>query len=107
MNNKGKGVYLFLIYKNIQLHKLAALITAEIIIKRCISSGSGFQSVKEVINNLIQRQLIFQKRTGFLHIIHANILSPAFLTKIHDRADKFRRYHDLSIYHRLFHIFNF
>ena len=106
MYNKRKCIDFFFIDKNVKLHKLTALITTQLIIKRGISSGSGFQRIKEIINNLIQRKFIFQKRTCFFHIFHTFILSTAFLTEIHDRTDKFCRYHDLSIYHRLFHIFN-
>ena len=59
MNNKGQGIHLFLVDQNIQLHQLRRLIALHIIIKGCIASGAGFQCIKEIVNDLIQRQLIF------------------------------------------------
>ena len=48
---------LSLCYQNVQLHKVGLLIAKHLIIKRCITSGAGFQRIKEIVNDLIQRQV--------------------------------------------------
>ena len=51
--------------------------------------------------------MIGQHSSCLFDIFHALINSATFLTKIHDGSDIFRCYHDLRLYHRFFHIFNF
>ena len=106
MYDEGKCIDFFLINQDIQFDQFTALIATEFIIKRSISSGTGFQCIKEIIDNLIQRELVFQQCSRLFHVFHSDILTTAFLAEIHDRTDKLGCYHDLGIYHRLFHIFN-
>ena len=106
MHNKRKGIHFFFIYQNIQFHKLTSLITTKFVIQRRISSGTRFQGIKEIVNNLIQWKLIFQKSSCLFHIFHAKILTTALLAKIHNGTDKFCSYHNLSIHDWLFHIFD-
>ena len=49
------------------------LIALHLIIEGSISSGAGFQSIEEVVDDLIQRKLVFQKGAGLLHIFHAQV----------------------------------
>ena len=106
MYDEGKGIDFFLINKDIQFDQITALVTAELIIKGSISSGTGFECIEEIIDDLIQRQFVFQKCSRLFHIFHSDVLATAFLTEIHDCADKLGCYHDLGIYHRLFHVFD-
>ena len=106
MYDKGKSIHFFFVYQNIQFHKLAALISAEFVIQRSIASGTGFQCIKEIVDDLVERQVVFQKRTGLLNIVHTIVNATALLAKIHNGTDKFSCYHDLGIYHWFFHVFN-
>ena len=69
MYDEGKCIDFFFINQDIQFDKFTALIATEFIIKRSISSGTGFQCIKEIIDNLIQRELVFQKCTCLLPYI--------------------------------------
>ena len=51
--DKGKGIHLFLVDQNIQLHQIRLLIALHFIVKGRIAPGSGLQGIKEVINDLI------------------------------------------------------
>ena len=106
MHDKGQGIYFFFIDQNIQLHKLRRLIALELIIKGCITSGTGFQRIKEIVDDLIERKLIFQKCSCLFNVFHAKINASSFLTKLHDRSDKFCRDHDLRTDDRFFHVLN-
>ena len=57
--------------------------------------------------DLIQRQVVFQYRSGLFDVFHSLIFTTSFLTQIHDRTDKFGCHHNLCFYHRLFHKINF
>ena len=106
MYDEGKRVHFLFVNKDIQFHQLRLYVSLEFIVKGCISSGTGLQRIEEIINDLIEGKIIFQKGTGLLNIFHTKINSAALLAKIHNRTDKFRRYHNLRTDHRLFHIFD-
>src|SRR5699024_2936234 len=57
-HNKGQCVYFFFIHQNVQLHQVALLISKHLIVKGRIASGTGFQSVKKVVDDFIKRQEI-------------------------------------------------
>ena len=106
MNDEGQCVHFFFIYKNIQFHQRGTLIAFHLIIEGSVTSGTGFQRIKEIINDLIQRKGVLQECTGSLHIFHSLINTTALLTKIHNGSDVFTGHHDLCRYHRLLHIFD-
>ena len=51
--DKGQRIHLFTVDQDIQLDKIALLIAKKLIIKGCISTGTGFQGIKEIIDDLI------------------------------------------------------
>jgi len=104
MDDKGKGVHLFLVDQDIQLHQLGTLVARQLIVKRSIASGTGFQRVKEVVDDLIEGQAVTQHCPGLLNVLHTFIDAPPLLAQIHDRTDIFRSHHDLCLHHRLLHV---
>ncbi len=106
MDNEGQRVYLLLVDQDIKLHQIRLYILVHLIIEGRITSGTRFQRIKEIIDDLIQRQMIPKHRAGLFYIFHPVIDASALLAEIHDRTDEFRRNHDLRFHHRLFHIFN-
>ena len=104
MDDEGKCIHFFLIYKDIQFHKLGALIAFHLIIKGSIASGAGFQCVEEVVNDLVQGQGVSQEGAGGFHVLHSLVDATALLAKVHDCSDVLAGHHDLSRHHGLLHV---
>ena len=107
MHDKRQRIHFLFVDQNIQFYKFGRFIALHFIVKGCISTGSGFECVEKVINNLIQRQFIFQHSPGGLNIICTQIASSSFLAQLHNRPDKFGGHHDLCTDNRFFHVVNF
>jgi len=104
MNDEGEGIHRFPIDQDIQFDQIGPLITLEFIIKGSIASGSGFQCIKEIIDDLIEGQLIFEQSAGLFHIFHGNIGAPPLLAEGHDGTHIVFGDHNLRSHHRLLHI---
>ena len=95
MDDKGEGIDRLFVDKNIHLDKFGLLISLELIVEGSISPGPGFEGVKEVINDLVERQFILEDRAGGLDVIGAQITAAALLAQLHNGTDKFSGDHDL------------
>ena len=71
------------------------------IIERGITSGAGFQRVKKVIDNFIQRKRIVHFHPGRIQIFHILEHPAAFLAKLHDIPHKIDRGQNIRLDHRL------
>ena len=92
--------------QDIQLHQRRLHIALQFIVERSIASGTGLKCIEEIIDDLVERQLIFKQSSGLLHVFHAHIDTPAFLAQFHNGTDKFRGDHDLCVDKGFFHVFD-
>ena len=93
-----------MVHEDIELHELTPLVAAQLIVKRRVPAGAGFQRVEEIIDNLVERHFVFQNRPVFLNILRALVHASPLLAECHDRTDILLREHDLSLNHRLLHV---
>ena len=107
MHDGGKRVARFAVQQNIQFDKFRALVTRKIVIKRGITFRAGFQAVKKVVNDFVERKKIFQFHARFVEVSHIGINAALILTKLHDRTNVFGRSIDVRLDNGLFHIIDF
>ena len=93
-----------MVHQDIHLDKLRLLVADRLVVEGRIPPRPALQRVKEIVNDLIERQLVFEDRTCRLDVVRTLIDASALLAERHDRTDILRRDHDLRADHRLLHI---
>ncbi len=104
MHNSRKRVHRLAVQENIHLHQIGIAVAAQLVIKRSITTGSRFQPVKIVEDNLAQRQSVVNHYTRIIKIGHIVIFTTFFLAQLHHRAHVVLRHDNRSIYIRLLHV---
>ena len=106
MHYKRKRVHRLTVNKDIQLQQFAFAVPNQAVIKGRVAAAAGFQHVKEIIYDFIQRHFICQHRTRRIQIFHTDIIAAPLLAEFHNRADVILRQHDFRLYNRLLHLQN-
>ena len=106
VNDGRKCVHRVAVKKNIYLNQIRITITAQLVVKRSITTSGGFQSIKIVIDNFAQRQRIVNHNTTFVKISHVFIFTAFFLAQFHYSANIIFRYDDGCVYERFFYVVN-
>ena len=101
MNDKAESINLIAIEENIHLNQLGRAILRDFIVKASITTGRGFELVKEVKDDFSKRDLIDDIDPIIIDIVHGHKVTALALSQLHHRSDKFLGYHNLRLNIRL------
>ena len=101
MNYKGQRVYLLTVEKEVQFYKLTGNVIAKLLIERSISARAALESVKEVVDYLVEREIVVKLYSCGIDIFHIKEVSSSVLTKIHKTAYVLGRGYDIGSDDRL------
>ena len=86
MGDEAEGIHLVPVEEQVHFHQIAGPVIAELIVQGGVALGVGLQSVKEIIDDLIEGHLVVELHQVGIQILHILELSPALLAQGHDIA---------------------
>ena len=99
--DKGKCIHLLAVEQEIQLAKLAGHVARQLIVQGRIAARARLERIKEVVNDLVERQLVVQLDSILIHVLHINKRAASVLAQIHQVAHVLGGGHDVCLHDRL------
>ena len=107
MDDKRQRIDDLAVQQYIQLYQLGFHVVAQLIVEGRIATGTGFQHIEEIVNDLIQRQYIVERYTGIVQVLHIHKHATAVLTEFHNISHEVCRCQNFRLDHRLFRLGNY
>ena len=105
-DDEAEGVHHFAVEKDIQLDQTAGTVIRKLIIEAGIAAAAALERIKEIVDDLGQRQIVMQLHTGGIEVLGILVDAAALLTEIHQGTDIFRRGEDACLDIRLLRLRN-
>ena len=101
MDDERQRVDHLAVEHDVELDEVALLVAHQLVVERRVAARAGLQRVKEIVNDLVERQLVVDVDAVGVEILHVLEHAAALLTKLHDVADKLARRIDVRVRDRL------